>query len=293
MSAGPLTLLVDNGSLEPAATLALRELAAQLARRLGHPVEPVSLLHSSGIDPALLDGRPAEILFPALEKRVAAGQERLVILPLFFGPSQALTVYLPDNLARLHKKFPGGEIRLAPPLHEAGDERLARALADRVREELNAATRGTDGPASKPAASRPVRVALVDHGSPVAAVTAVRDDLARQLPGLLGSEVVAVAPCSMERRPESAYDFNDPLLARLLATPPWSESEVVVALQFLLPGRHAGPGGDVAEICRQAEALQPRLRTRLTAVLGSHPLMLEILADRWRSAWPFSVGGKA
>ena len=70
----PLVLLVDNGSLQPAATLALRELAAKLSARLGHPVEPVSLLHSSGIDEKLLGGRPAEILVPALEKRLAARQ---------------------------------------------------------------------------------------------------------------------------------------------------------------------------------------------------------------------------
>jgi hypothetical protein len=88
----------------------------------------------------------------------------------------------------------------------------------------------------------------------------------------------------MERRPEPAYDFNEPLLASLLATSPWSESQVIVAMQFLLPGRHAGPAGDVAEICRQAEAAHPRLRTRMTGLLGSHPLLLEILADRWRSA---------
>jgi sirohydrochlorin ferrochelatase len=280
--APPLTLLVDNGSLEPAATLALRELAAKLTRRLGHTVEPVSLLHSSGIDPTQLDGRPAEILFPALEKRLAAGQSEFVILPLFFGPSQALTVYLPENLARLRAKFPSARFRLAPPLHDARDHRLAHALADRVREELDAITsRASSLPQ---VAADPVRVALVDHGSPVAVVTAVRDDLARQLAGLLGSRVAAVAPCSMERRPTPAYDFNEPLLAGLLATAPWSESQVIVAMQFLLPGRHAGPAGDVAEICRQAEAARPRLRTRMTGLLGSHPLLLEILADRWRSA---------
>ena len=47
----PLTFLVDNGSLEPAATLGLRSLAAQLTSVLGTSVEPVSLLHSSGIEP--------------------------------------------------------------------------------------------------------------------------------------------------------------------------------------------------------------------------------------------------
>jgi sirohydrochlorin ferrochelatase len=268
----PSTLLVDNGSLEPAATLALRGLAAKLTARLGHLVEPVSLLHSSGIAPTLLGGQPAAILVPELEKRLAAGRNEFVLVPLFFGPSRALTVYLPENLARLRTKYPALRVRLAPPLHTAGDDRLARILADQVRAQL-AATPG-----------EPARVALVDHGSPVAEVTAVRNELARQLAALFGSLVTAVAPCSMERRPEPAYDFCAPLLADLLATPPWSAGRVIVAMQFLLPGRHAGPEGDVATICRLAEAARPGLQTQMTGLVAEHPLLLEILADRWRAA---------
>ena len=276
MSLLPSTLLVDNGSIEPAATLALRELAAKLSRRLGHTVEPVSLLHSSNIDPKLLGGQPAEILLPALEQRMAAGQNDFVLLPLFFGPSLALTVYVPENLSRLRVKYPAGNVRVAPPLHANGDERLARILADQVQVELEV-------PNSFPLDSAgPIRVALVDHGSPVPKVTAVRNELAGQLTALLGSRVVAVAPCSMERRPEPVYDFSGPLLADLLATPPWSTSRVIVAMQFLLPGRHAGLKGDVADICRTAQASHPGLSTRVTGLVGEHPLLIEILADRWR-----------
>jgi len=271
MSTPPLTLLVDNGSLQPAAVFALRGLAAKLAERLARPVEPVSLLHSSGIDASLLEGRPAEILFPALERRVAEGCNEFVIVPLFFGPSQALTVYVPDNVSRLRQKFPDLRVTLAPHLHLADDNRLARVLADHVRAEL------------KVQPSSPVRVALVDHGSPASKVIRVRNELARQLAIELGPEVAAVAACSMERRPEPAYDFCDPLLANLLSASPWSESNVVVAMQFLLPGRHAGPNGDVAEICRQAESNHPRLRTHLTRLVAEHPLLVDILADRWRA----------
>ncbi|HVT72416.1 MAG TPA: CbiX/SirB N-terminal domain-containing protein [Lacunisphaera sp.] len=268
----PLTLLVDNGSLQPAATLALRGLAAKLALRLGGEVEPVSLLHSSAIDAAQLDGRAAEILVPALERRLAAGREEFVIVPLFFGPSQALTAFVPECLARLREKHPALRVRLAPPLHAAGDDRLARILADHVRFEL----------AKAPSAA--TRVALVDHGSPVPAVTAVRNELAAQLAGLLGGEVAAVAPCSMERRPGPEFDFAAPLLADLLAGPPWTESRVIVGMQFLLPGRHAGTDGDVAKICRAAEAAHPRLRTTMTTLVGAHPLLLEPLAERWSAA---------
>ncbi|MBI2813750.1 MAG: cobalamin biosynthesis protein CbiX [Opitutae bacterium] len=276
------TLLVDNGSLEPAATLTLRELAAKLSARLGFVADPVSLLHSAGIDPVFLGGRPAEILFPALERRRAGGQNEFVLVPLFFGPSAALTDCIPENVARLRQKFPGLRVALAPPLHAAGDGRLAQILADNVQAELTVLSRAS------PLPQNTVRVALVDHGSPVAAVTAVRDDLARQVAGLLGPRVTAVAPCSMERRPEPAYDFCAPLLAGLLSAPPWNAGHVVVAMQFLLPGRHAGPDGDVAAICRAAEAAQPALKTRMTALAGAHPLLVEILADRWRAAVPLS-----
>lgn len=265
-----LTLLVDNGSLEPAATLALRGLAAGLARRLGRPVEPVSLLHSSAIDPALIAGQPAEILFPALERRLAEGRNDFIILPLFFGPSRALTHYFPENLDRLRKKYPELRLKLAPPLHAANDNRLAQIIAHQVRRELSPTD--TD------------RVVLVDHGSPVAAVTAVRDELARQLAVMLGSRVAALSPASMERRPEPEYDFCKPLLADLLATPPWNAGRVIVAMQFLLPGRHAGPAGDVAAICQAAETASPGLKTQMTRLVAEDPLLLDILADRWRQA---------
>ena len=273
MSAGPLTFLVDNGSLQPAATLALRDLAAKLSGRIGQPVKAVSLLHSSGIAPALLEGKPAEILFPALERHLAEGINEFVVVPLFFGPSQALTVYLPDNIARLQKKFPALRVTLAPHLHTSTDDRLARILADHVRAELDQL--GT----------APVRVAVVDHGSPVAPVTAVRDELAVQLAAQLGTLVAAVAPCSMERRPDPAYDFCDPLLAKLLSTSSWSTGRVIVAMQFLLPGRHAGPNGDVAEICQAAEAAHLGLSTTITKLVAEHPLLIDILADRWKATF--------
>lgn len=261
----PAILLVDNGSLEPAATLRLRELAQALGERLGEPVAAVSLLHSSAIPEEQLGGRSAEILEPALARRIEAGAHDFVVVPLLFGPSRALTDYLPERVEHLRKRHPALRVRLAAPLFEAQDDRLARILADHVR------------------ALEPVdRVALVDHGSPVRAVTAVRDELARQLGRILGL-AVTVAPASMERRPGPEFDFGKPLLSGLLGTPPWRTGDVVVAMQFLLPGRHAGPAGDVAQICRTAEQSNPGLRTRMTRLVAEHPLLIEILADRRRA----------
>jgi len=264
--AGPLTLLVDNGSLEPAATLALRGLAAKLGERIGVRVEPVSLLHSSAVPVEKLDGIPAEILEPALERRLAAGQSHFLVVPLFFGASGALTEYLPARVAHLRTKHPKLEIKMAAPLFQSGDARLARILADQVRA-LGSASR---------------RVALVDHGSPARAVTDVRNELAKDLGRALGPGFT-VAAASMERREGAEYDFCEPLLAGLLRQPGWNTGEVTLAMQFLVPGRHARPGGDVASICRDAEAASSgALRTTMTGLVGEHPLLVEILTDRWR-----------
>jgi sirohydrochlorin ferrochelatase len=264
----PLTLLVDNGSLEPAATLGLRALAAKLGERLGQKVEPVSLLHSSAVPADNLGGSPAEILEPALERRIKAGQTDFIILPLFFGPSGALTEYLPARLAHLRGKHPALTVKIAAPLFQPDDDRLAQILADQVR-----ATNATTP-----------RVALVDHGSPARPVVTVRNQLAEQLGKALGPDYV-VAASSMERRAGAEYDFVEPLLANLLRQPGWNEGEVTIAMQFLLPGRHAGPGGDVAEICRAAEgASGGKLKTQMTPLVAEHPLLVEILAERWQKA---------
>ncbi len=272
-------VLFDNGSFRAESTRSLRRLATRLADRLNHPVRAVSLLHSTRVPAEELDGVPARLLEPALDAWfVDNPQGRALLLPLFFGPSGALTEYVPERLASLQARHPGARAVLAQPLVLAEEEpgELVEALRDRVRETIS--ERGWTRP----------KVVLCDHGSPQAAVTAVRDRLASGLAGALRGEVGAVAPASMERRAGDEYAFNEPLLATLLATPPFSEGEVVVALQFLSPGRHAGPGGDVAAICAEAEQAASTagrtLRTAMTATLADDPRIVEILARRATSA---------
>ena len=72
------------------------------------------------------------------------------------------------------------------------------------------------------------------------------------------------------------------MLADALRTPPWDAGDVVVALQFLFPGRHAGEGGDVARLCSEAESVRPGLRTRRTATVAGHPVFLDLLERRAR-----------
>ena len=74
----------------------------------------------------------------------------------------------------------------------------------------------------------------------------------------------------MERRPDPQYDFNNPLLETLLEQ--WHQegvSEVVVSQFFLLPGRHAGPDGDLAEICQPF--IEKGMKVFRTETLGHIP----------------------
>lgn len=277
MSAGPTTnvLLVDNGSLEPAAILRHRALADALGARLGCNVAPVSVLHSDRVPADQIGGRAAEVLEPALRRRLAGGDTDFVVLPLFVGPSRALSEFIPLTGDTLRREFPSLRLRVAAPLHAPDDDRLAQILEAQTLAALAAAR----------VAAREVRVAVVDHGSPAPAVGVARDEITARLAAGLSGRLAAVAPCSMERRPGSEYDFNEPLLANLLASPPWNAGHVVVAHLFLLPGRHAGPGGDIAGICQAAEkASGGRLRTIRTGLLAEHPLLLDILADRFAAA---------
>jgi len=54
----------------------------------------------------------------------------------------------------------------------------------------------------------------------------------------------------MERREGKQYDFNGPLLEQWLEQKvARGEKSAIVALMFFLPGRHAGDGGDIEQIC--------------------------------------------
>lgn len=268
-------MLVDNGSLRPAATLALRELAAEVSARSGVPVRPVSLLHSSKIDPAELGGVRAEVVPRWLRQRCEAGQRRFGILPLFLGPTGALTDYVPQKVAALAERFEGLEVKVAPVLaaDAAGEAVLARMLADGVEE------------TAREAGLSAARVVLCDHGSPQREVAAVRDRVAARLGEVLRAregfavqgEVVAA---SMERREGEEYAFNEPLLERALRE--IGLGEVIVANFFLLPGRHAGVGGDVATIIDEAVAARPGLRVWRMGLLGGHPALVELLVERLR-----------
>ncbi|NYS61770.1 sirohydrochlorin chelatase [Vreelandella salicampi] len=261
--------LTDNGSLRPQATFNLRRIAGELSETCGEPVQAASLLHANKIPAEQLDGEPAVTLGPLAERAAEQGASDIVIVPFFFGPSRALTDYLPQRMGELQARFPHVAVRVAKPLVDERAPvglRLAQLLADNVRERIT--------PGIQP------KVVLVDHGSPIPEVTAVRNRLAGQLSVLLAEEAACVCAASMERREGEAYRFNEPLLEHLLAEPSFHHGEVVLAMLFLSPGRHAGEGGDIATICAAAEQAHSGLRVVPTRLVGEHDGITAILASR-------------
>ncbi len=271
----PCVILVDNGSLAAASTLQLRRIAAALQRELAVPVLPASLAHSAAVAAAELEGEPARQFELALDCALAGGVREIVVAPLFVGPSHAITRHVPAVLAARRASYPDARILLARPLSAPGDTRLARRLTDHIREQLE---NSANANAIAAAGVRP-RVVVVDHGSPSAEVAKVRDDLTAEVRRLLGSLVGAVSPASMERRPGPEYDFNEPLLESLLGDGGWRVDPLVVALLFIGPGRHAGPGGDVERIVARARG-GTLAGVAFTRLLGEHPGLIGILADR-------------
>jgi hypothetical protein len=265
----PIVFLIDNGSLRPEATYWLRCLAEGLSARTGLNVEAVSLLHSHKVPAEKLDGRAATIVRRRLRECIGAGQRKFVFLPLFLGPSRAISEYLPELIDEGLQLAPDLDVRvadvLAGPDPDNPDPRLAKMLADQVR-------------ALKPGPE--TRVAVVDHGTPAEPVNRVRNAVARQLCRALGNSVFSVQPCSMERRAGDAYAFNEPLLESLGKVPAFAGGRLILAMFFLLPGRHAGEGGDVAEIYEGLLTDGVFKRIETTPLLGEHPGLFDILVDR-------------
>jgi len=272
MEPSPEIYLIDNGSLRPQATFALRSLASDLSKRAGVRVQAVSLLHSHKIAAEDLGGVPATIVKRRMRAALAEGCRQFVFLPLFLGPSRAITDYLPEVIEELRQESGEFETVVAQTLCGESalepDVRLAQLLADHVRQQIEST--GTQRP----------MVTLVDHGTPAKIVNTLRNSVAGQLAELLGDEVAGVVASSMERREGPEYEFNEPLLERLDQLESGSATELIVAMFFLLPGRHAGEGGDVAEICDGLRERSSYNSICTTALLGEHPALVEILADR-------------
>ena len=252
-------ILVDNGSFEPETTLSLRRLAAAVSTLIGQPVHAVSVLHSHKVDASLLENQPAQIFADAVLAANRDGITDLIVLPLFMGPSRAITEFLPEQF-KLHAR-PELKMHIAPTLY--GEDGLLREiLIDQLHATGWKKYSGT--------------VLLCDHGSPAIEVTQVRNALAEEICTALQLTASELIACSMERRPGDEYAFNEPLLETALSQ---ASGNCVILMQFILPGRHAGTGGDVEEIC--SKHAPAGLRWRRSDLIGTHSKLPSLLAQRF------------
>ena len=265
----PICLLVDNGSLRPEAIFSLRRVAQKLSIETEFEVLPVGLLHSNKIKVSDLDDIKAETIGTFLTSPRGKNEKSLLILPLFLGPSRGITEWLVSRLEEWRREEADRSYQVLDCLHVDGDYRLAMALAGGInnlidREDL----------------SNP-RVAMVDHGTPIAEVNRVREQVGANLRKLQNYSESEFSTCSMERREGDQYSFNEPLLEGLLLKCGQEGSrDVVVALFFLLSGRHAGEGGDLAKICENASSLFPQMKIYQTNPMAEHDIVFSILKEK-------------
>ena len=269
----PTILLVDNGSRRAESVLSLRGIAAELGRQADLAIHPVSLQHADKIPSETLDGTPAETFTPFLRQRLEQGDREFLVLPLFFGPSRALTSFITEQTTALQSDFGHFNLSLASVLCPlpAGEPRLADILFDQIV----AASPGHP----------PSRVVLVDHGSPIPEVTAVRSYLATQLRNRLEPDT-ELFEAVMERRNNPSFDFNGELLETVLnsAATKDANSPITLSLLFMSPGRHAGQGGDIETICEKVRQQHPGIQISISPLVGAHPTLIEIWNHRLRAS---------
>lgn len=114
-------------------------------------------------------------------------------------------------------------------------------------------------------------ILLVDHGSRSPAANRVVAALARKLQRRLPGAIVRFA--HMELAPPAIADAVDACVAA-------GAREIVVHPYFLAPGLHSSR--DVPALARAAARRHSGVRVRVTAPLGGHDLLVEIVLDRVR-----------
>lgn len=255
-----IVALIDNGSLEPAAHQNLRRAAAALSDATATLVHAVSWKHSDRIAPSELGGTPAWTLGSFVRAMHALGQRDFLFVPFFISAQGAIGSALRHDLEKLKAEL--GELEFDFTAGLASRAALADIVTARIREVQVA--RGLVRPP----------VVVVDHGGPSAASANLRDQLSDTIRTRLSDRFGPVTAASMEGE-------HPPHLADQLRAPGFADQDVIVALLFLSPGRHAGPGGDIAQICAASGT-----RCHMTELVGTHPLAIATLAAALREELP-------
>jgi sirohydrochlorin ferrochelatase len=270
-----LVVLVDNGSLRPGATLAMRRLCEQLKRQFpGLAAQPMSARYADRIPPADLQGEGAVVV----SREALSSPRTTTIVPMFLGPS--------DTVSKALQPLASSRILVTQSLVDFDTPHESCFITQcLVRAYLRLPV------------PRPVHVVLVDHGSPSRQVTRVRRALAARLRlALLPHAVREVVDCSMERRPGEEYAFNDPLLENVFDGLLEMDDNFALLPAFLFPGNHAGEDGDLAQILRgPVKTKHPNLTITMAELIGAEhndDLLLELIASRINHAiasYPFRL----
>jgi sirohydrochlorin ferrochelatase len=254
--------LIDNGSIEAAAHLNLRRVAAELSTQTGRPVEALSWKHSDRISAAALQGVPAQTLRPWLAAKTSGGERKFLFVPFFVSAQGAIGSALRRDLEDCARELGGFSFNFVAGLAER--DALVPIVVARVRETI-----------AQHSLHQPSLV-VVDHGGPSPASATLRNELTRRIGSALNAEVSSFTAASMEG---AEHPHNRPLLAEALQAAA-ARRAIVVAPLFLSPGRHAGPGGDLAVIAQEAfagsEASAPTFH--FTELIGTHPDAVTALA---------------
>ena len=281
----PVIFLVDNGSVAAASILNLRVVAELLTTRVGVQIHAVSYLHSNRVPAEELGGVKGATLATSLNLHLQQGARSFIILPFFFALGAVFGKIMGVVEAK-KASHPDLQVHYAPSLvnleGNSPDIRVASILRKRVAQTLGSFEKTPEHPA----------VVLLDHGSPLPHMVHLRNYVAGQLSVLLhtnGDKVAGCVAASMERREGVEYDFGEPLLENLLARPPFNAGDVVVAMMFLSPGKHAGKDGDVEEICKRAQERSPGLRCHMTELVGTHNDVIDILEQNLRQVLPVTT----
>ena len=117
--------------------------------------------------------------------------------------------------------------------------------------------------------SEDLAIIIVDHGSRRAASNELLEEVVRQFADSTGYSIVE--PAHMDLASPTISEAFDRCVARGART-------VVIHPYFLLPGRHWSE--DIPRLAAEAAARHSGVSYLVTAPLGLHPLMSEIINDR-------------
>lgn len=266
----PVVLLIDNGSVRANAILQLRDLSKRLGDKTSQKIHPVSFKHANKIPVDQLNGEAAIIFYDFMTQQLSLGEKDFIVLPLFFGKNKVLTSSIPDEIKSLKRSFGEFSIKISDVIYPLplGETLLGDIIYDHITNTANKHEISISN------------TVVVDHGSPVPQVTEVRTHLVESLQKRFSTNI-SLDQAVMERRSGKEYDFNGDLLEDWLHQKARSgQNSAIVSLLFFLPGRHAGRGGDIVDICDSVMSQYPGFKIHICPLISDHPLLVSILETR-------------